>query len=80
MCSELIERQRNNFLYNVAWLRRQHRLSKKKMAQLLGISIGSLNKIENGELPPRASLEVLNKIHNTFGIALTDLFGKRLGE
>lgn len=80
MYNELIRIQRNHFLYNVAWLRRQHGLSKKKMAQLLGIGIGSLNKIEKGELPPRISLENLTKIQEHFGIALTDLFGKRLGE
>ena len=34
------------FMFNVKWLREKHGLSKKEMAKILGISVGTLNKIE----------------------------------
>lgn len=69
----------NNFLHNVVWLRKQHGLSKKQMAKILGIGIGSLNKLENGELPPRMSIRILDRIQKYFGISKADQFAKRLG-
>lgn len=51
------DRNIQNFLYNIAWLRKQHHLTKKKMAALLGIGIFSLIKIENGRLPKKLTIE-----------------------
>ena len=56
------------FLHNVAWLRRHFGLSKKEMAQRLGIGLHSLNKIECGELPAKLGVEVLFRIDREFGI------------
>ena len=68
------------FLWNVAWLRKQHGLSKKMMAQLLGISVRSLNLIESGVVPKRLDVSVLLMIRDRFGIQPKDLFEQRLEE
>lgn len=57
-----------NLLHNVAWLRKRRGLSKKEMAQKLGIGLDSLNKIECGELPAKLGVEVLFRIDREFGI------------
>lgn len=62
------------FLDNIAWLRKKHNLSKKDMAALLQIGVGSLTKIEKGELPLRLSTEVLFRVSNIFHVAPKDLF------
>ena len=64
------------FVGNVTWLRKQHGFSKKQMAQILGICIGSLNKIENGQLPSRLGIGILHRIHAHFGISATELIEK----
>lgn len=69
-----------NFTYNVSYLRKHYGLSKKKMAELLDIGVGSLNKIEMGELPPRLSVEILFNIYNNFGVHPKDILGRQLGE
>ena len=68
------------FLHNVTFLRKHHNLSKKKMAQLLHIGIGSLNKIESGVLPKRLSTEVLVHLANYFGYTSDDLLSRWLEE
>ncbi len=69
-----------NFIHNVKWLRKHYCLSKKSMAMFLKIGVGSLNKIENGEIPPRLSVEILFNIYNHFGILPQDQLSRRLGE
>ena len=54
---------------NILLLRMIHGLTKKKMSQILGISISSLNKIEQGKLPPRLSVSVIFRICEYFGIS-----------
>ncbi len=57
------------FCRNILLLRKSHGLSKKEMSQILGISICSLNKIEQGELPPRLSVSVVFQLYKFFGIS-----------
>lgn len=66
------------FLNNIAWLRRHYGLTKKEMARRLGISIWSLKKIENGELPSRLTIDVLYRIYQVFGISMADFVSVRL--
>ena len=40
------------------------------MSAILGIGINSLNKLEQGLLPPRLSLKALLRINDYFGISL----------
>ena len=77
-CKEDYDREEQNFLHNIAWLRKQHGLSKKRMAELLGIGVGSLNKIENGEMPPCLGVRVFLRIYAYFGIRPKDLTEHRL--
>lgn len=75
-----MQQEYDNFCHNITWLRKHHHLSKKEMAKLLGISIGSLNKIESGQIPPRMTTEVLTQANKHFGIPIHNLFGSRLGK
>lgn len=59
---------------NIKFLRQKHKLSKNKMAQILGVSMKTLNCIENGILPPRMSCEPLFRIQRHFGILPQHLF------
>ena len=68
MKNKLITGETKIFLYNVAWLRRKHGLSKKDMAKILGISTATRNKIEKGEMPPRMSVEIVFNIYEYFGV------------
>ena len=67
------------FLANVAWLRKHHNLSKKKMAQIMGIGIKSLTKIENGVFPERLRINVYFNIQRYFKISVKDQLEKYLG-
>lgn len=62
------KREIDTFLKNVTWLRKCFYLSKKEMAELLGISVWSLNKIERGELPPKLNSITFFRIYEQFGI------------
>ncbi len=64
------------FMFNVTRLRKRHGLTKKEMAKTLGISVGTLNKIEKGELPPRMSVEIVFNIYQHFGIHPKNQFVK----
>ena len=68
------------FCENVKRLRKNLRLSKNAMSSILGICVASLNKIENGSLPPRLSCEVLFRIQSAFGIPVYVLFSKNLSK
>lgn len=73
-----VKKEMENFLYNVKWLRHRHGLSKKRMAELLGIGLWSLNKIENGEMPPKLDIGIIVQIKNHFGIYPKEQFESRL--
>lgn len=65
-----------NFSKNVKAIRAKNNISKKEMAKILGIGIGSLSKIENGILPPKLEANILIKIYYKFGILPSKLFSK----
>lgn len=69
-----------NYLYNMKWLRKHHNLSKKAMAKILDISTSSLNKIENGIMPPRLGIKIIHNIYNSFGILSEEMFTRRFDE
>ena len=54
--------------HNLAWLRKKYGYSKKTMAKHLGIGVGSLNKLERGEMPRRLSVEIFYAVYDHFGI------------
>lgn len=67
-----------NLIHNLTFLRRRYGLSKKAMAQLLRISLYSLNLLEKGILPPHLGVEMIFRAQACFDIGIQDLFGKRL--
>lgn len=68
------------FLHNITYLRKRDGLSKQNMAKILGIGLASLNLIENGQLPPRLSANIIFCVHEHFGILPKDQFTKRLDD
>lgn len=68
------------FMENMAWLRKTHKLSRTEMAKLLHISVKSLDRMEQGEMPPRTSSKVLFRIQDAFGVHPAELLGRRLGK
>ena len=49
------------FAHNLTWLRKKHGLSKRDMARRLGIGMESLNKLEQGIIPPRQTANIFLK-------------------
>ena len=80
MLNAAIYQEEQNFMHNVVWLRKHHGISKKRMSKLLGIGIGSLNKIERGEMPLRLKADGFINIHRNFGIRPNDQLTQRLDE
>ena len=62
------------FCQNIKYLRNQHHLFKKKMAQLLGIGVGSLTKLEHDVMPPMLNCNILFHIYYNFSIYPGDIF------
>ena len=73
-----MSREKENFLQNVAWLRRHYGISKKRMAKLLHISLGSIDRMEKGDLPEEIDVSVLFYIQDYFGIPPQELLERRL--
>ena len=74
------DKKRNEeiILSNFVWLRKKYGLSRKDMAAILRIGIGSRNKIERGILPPRMSVDVLDRMEETFGIPIAIFLSRHL--
>ena len=56
------------FMENVVFLRKTHGFSKRKMAELLCISVAALSKIENGVFPKKLDVDVVWQIFDVFNI------------
>ena len=54
------------FAHNLTWLRKKHGLSKQSMARKLGIGVESLNKLEQGIIPPRLSANIFFEVRRYF--------------
>ncbi len=59
----------DNFMNSIAYLRKKNWFSKKEMANVLNISIYSLNRIERGELPEKLSVEIVFNLQKHFKIS-----------
>ena len=64
------------FSKNMKDIRAKNNISKKEMAKILGIGVGSLSKIESGILPPKLEANILIKIYHKFEILPSELFSK----
>ena len=47
----MAEKESDYFCRNVQYLRKTHQYSQHKMAEIMGISVKSLRKVENGSIP-----------------------------
>ncbi len=65
---------KEKFCRNVKKLRKGHHLTKTEMSRKLKISIPTLNKIENGELPKRLTVRVIYAVMEEFNISADALF------
>ncbi len=62
------------FCRNVYRLRKEHGLSQKEMARIMGVGVGSLRKVERGTVPPRMDILVLHNLTLHFSIPISSLF------
>ncbi len=61
------------FMKNVKSLRRYYGLSKKEMAEIMNVSVYTINKIEKENLPPKLSVTAIFDLQEYFGIKAEDL-------
>ena len=66
------EEEMKNFCENVVNLRRSRRYSKKDFARLMGVSVATLNLIEQGQAPLSIRLSTVSKLQQSFGIRVFD--------
>lgn len=64
------------FCNTIKNLREKYHLTKTEMSKILGISISSLNKLENGVMP-RISCEVVYRMMDYFRLTAEEVFGDR---
>jgi DNA-binding XRE family transcriptional regulator len=68
------EKQIQAFCQNVKCLRQENRLTKKEMAQIMGISIPRLTRIEAGNCPRTLSISAAIQLAQFFKLSVEDLF------
>lgn len=78
MYSTTIEEKLRTLAYNIAALRKQHHLSKAAMARLLQISVHTLTRLEQGDVPHTLGISILINTYEHFGVLPSVLLGQRL--
>lgn len=68
------------FVKNLVWLRGHYGFSKEKMAEISGISVELLNKMENGEMSAEVTAEIFIRLGNFFCVEPMELFSENLGK
>ncbi len=76
MNSKHIDKEFENFAYNIKSLRVKNNLSLNSMAEKLKIDESTLTLLEKGELPEEVTVEILFLIRREFGVSPKDMFGK----
>lgn len=69
-----VQEEMTVFCGNVKRLREGKGLTRKEMAARLGIGVGTLTRLEKGEIPPRLSVSVVCRICREFDIYPKELF------
>lgn len=67
-----------NLMHNIRFLRRYHKLSKKRMALILGVGVKTIAKIEENIWPPNLPAFLLLFAWRRFGIDPDCLLHHRL--
>lgn len=57
-----------NFCRNVCYLRRKNSLTQKEMAEILGVSVSSLRKMEKGDVLPKIHCRMLLRVCERFDL------------
>ncbi len=73
-------KEHENIIHNIAWLRKDRGLTKKRMAEILNLSVKTLSKIERGETSRKLNATTIVRILDNFDITADELFNSRLGE
>lgn len=68
----------DNLIHNINRLRIHNKLSKKKMADIMGVSLKTINKIEKGEFPQRLGANNIYNICVYFKMSASELFEKTI--
>ena len=68
-----VEKELAAFCRSIKALRETHGLTKRRMAELLHISVKTLNLLESGICPPRLKATVFVYIYQNFGVLPSDL-------
>ena len=63
------EKELKNFFKNVLYLRKKYGYTQKEMANILGISVSSLRKVERGMIPRCITAETLYNLCYYFQIS-----------
>lgn len=58
---------------NIICLRKRHHLSRRRMAQIMGVGIATLARVESGELPRRMKASALLNLSNYFHFSTDEL-------
>ena len=75
-----VEEMIDTFCDNIRFLRKTRNLSLQKMAEIMGVSVYILKKVEKGILPPSLDVSVLFKLQMAFEIKCGDFVGERLSK
>lgn len=67
------DKQLTIFCRNLRYLRQKHGLSKTRMANILGVGINTLNRLEQGTASPRLGSSVLYNAGVYFNLKTDDL-------
>jgi len=78
MKKESAENYQSLFIENVKWLRSKYSLTEREMSKILGVSVMTLRRIENGEFPERLSITVIFRIQKYFNVEAKRVVGERL--
>lgn len=68
-----VEEQCTALCRNVTALRKQHGLSKREMAKILGVGVNTLTQMEQGNLPKSFRAGALLRIQDRFGVSIQSL-------
>ena len=71
---------KDNFCYNICYMLKERQISKKEMAQILGISVDTLHRIERGIPTVRVHTGMLYRFCDYFQISADTVLRTRLGK
>lgn len=73
----LIDLNNTNFCKNIRYLRKKNYLSQRALAELSGISLWMLRRIEEASDPPAVEDRVVKRFREIFGLSVETLFHAR---